>query len=138
MIKKIFNSFSYSSKKRVLFLLLLFIITTIDWVVHPPFFATKTITVTNIETWQRKSGFRTEDYANIYYNYKSIKNNKLLEGSYHINGRTSIKIGDTFKEKTRVSISEGGKLDIFSGVFIIFLAVLTYVLISSTFRKIKF
>ena len=121
-IKKYFDSFSYSSKKRVAFLLLLFIITTIDWVIHPPFFVSKIITVTDIETWQRKSGFRTEDYTRIYYTYKSIKNYDLLEGSYKINGNTSIKIGDTLEENIRVNINEDGKLDIFSGVFITFLS----------------
>ncbi len=138
IIKKHFNSLSYSSKKRVAFLLLVFIITTVDWVVHPPFFATKIITVTDIETWQRKSGFRIEDYTRIFYTYKSIKNNDLLEGSYKINGNTSIKIADTFKENISVSINEDGKLNIFSGPFITFLAVLAYFIISFTFRKIEF
>lgn len=123
LIKQYFNKLSYAKKWRIVVIIILFLLSIVDWIIHPPFFKDQNITIVNIETIQsRKDSTNPKYFKRFYYTY-NINNGKSIEGHFDLDDFPMPELHQTLVRNVRTPLSEGGELKILSGVFFTFFIV---------------
>jgi hypothetical protein len=126
----------YNIKIYLIGAIVVMVLILLEWIIYPPFFKTKDITVTDVQRVVTKDLYKNEKiYYNIYYTY-TLKDGTEREGRYKADKYIRLPdIGDKLKSNVRVSYSEG-KFNFLSGL-IMRLAIMLPLLHITTFIIIK-